>query len=77
MNKIEVGQRWKHFKGFELKVIAIAKHTETLEELVVYEHDDTIWARPISMFMNPDDVSSRKDNVTGQTYRFEPVEENA
>lgn len=40
MNKIEVGEKWKHFKGFELKVIAFVRHTETLEELVIYEHDN-------------------------------------
>lgn len=71
MNEIAVGQRWKHFKGFELKIIAIAKHTETLEELVIYEHNNEVWARPKSMFTNPDDVSKRQDNVTGQKYRFE------
>lgn len=76
MNKVEVGSIWRHFKGFELKVLAIAKHTEILEELVIYEHDSSLWARPISMFTNPDNVRNRSDNVTGQTYRFEQVEEN-
>lgn len=73
MNKIEVGEKWKHFKGFELKVIAFVRHTETLEELVIYEHDNEMWARPKSMFTSPDDVSDRKDNVTGQKYRFMKV----
>lgn len=76
MNTVNVGQLWKHFKGFELKISALAKHTETMEELVVYEHNGEIWARPLSMFTNPDDVGDRKDNVTGQKYRFEKVSES-
>lgn len=52
------GSTWKHFKGYELTVIAVAKHTETGETLVVYEcrnpkdenYVPSIWARPMSMF---------------------------
>lgn len=53
-----IGSTWKHFKGYELTVIAVAKHTETGETLVVYEcrnpkdenYVPSIWARPMSMF---------------------------
>jgi hypothetical protein len=51
---IEVGAKYKHSKsGKEYGVVALARHSETLEELVVYralygEHD--VWVRPIAMF---------------------------
>ena len=44
---------YKHYKGNLYKVIAIAKHTETLEDLVVYEAlygNNDIWCRPLSMW---------------------------
>ena len=49
---IKVG-KYRHFKGNEYKVIAIAKHSETLEEMVVYKAlygDGDIWVRPAKMW---------------------------
>ena len=46
---------YKHFKGHVYKVIGIAKHSETLEEQVVYVSisDNTdIWVRPANMFLD-------------------------
>ena len=45
--------RYRHFKGNEYEVIAVARHSETLEEMVVYralygEHG--LWVRPASMW---------------------------
>lgn len=34
---ISVGGQYEHYKGFRYKVIGVALHTETLEELVVYQ----------------------------------------
>ncbi len=45
--------KYRHYKGNEYEVIGMARHSETLEELVIYRalygnHD--IWARPVSMW---------------------------
>lgn len=72
---VNIGQKYRHFKGHVSTVLNIAKHTESLEDLVIYEHDNTVWARPVSMFMDKEDISNRPDNVTGQKYRFELIEE--
>lgn len=72
---IQIGQKYRHFKGNIIKVLNIAKHSETLEDMVVYEHNGNIWVRPVSMFLSKEDVSNRSDNVTGQKYRFEIIEE--
>lgn len=45
--------RYRHFKGNEYLVIGIAKHSETLEEMVVYRAlygDGGLWVRPSSMW---------------------------
>ena len=49
---IECG-RYRHFKGNEYEVIAVVKHSETLEEMVVYRAlygDGGVWVRPASMW---------------------------
>lgn len=45
--------RYRHFKGNEYEVIAIAKHSETLEEMVVYKAlygEGGLWVRPAEMW---------------------------
>ena len=47
---------YKHYKGNIYEVIGIAKHSETLEELVVYKatyqkDGENLWARPLKMFL--------------------------
>jgi len=69
--KVEVGKKYKHFKGNVYQVIAIAKHTETDELLVIYSCGDDIWARPYDMFVSKVDKEKYPD--TEQTYRFELV----
>ncbi len=51
MEEIELG-KYRHFKGAIVEVIALAKHSETLKEMVVYKHLDTneIWVREASMW---------------------------
>lgn len=49
---VKIG-KYRHFKGKEYEVIGIGKHSETLEEFVVYRclyGDYSIWIRPLAMF---------------------------
>lgn len=49
---IELG-KYKHFKGNEYEVIGVVKHSETLEELVLYRAlygERGMWVRPIDMW---------------------------
>lgn len=77
MKKVEVGKKYKHFKGIEIEVLGIAKHSETLENLVIYTHLGTgdMWARPEEMFLSEEDVTNKAGNITGQKYRFELMED--
>ena len=53
MPDVCVGGKYRHFKGNEYEVMAIARHSETLEPMVVYRAlygDGDCWVRPLSMF---------------------------
>jgi len=47
--------KYKHYKGKFYEVIGTARHSETLEELVVYKalyqpEGENLWVRPLKMF---------------------------
>lgn len=45
--------RYRHFKGNEYELIGVARHSETLEELVVYRAmygEGGLWVRPAAMW---------------------------
>ncbi len=55
MKTLQMGT-YKHFKGMEYTVIGIAKHSETLEDMVVYVCNyenprSRVWVRPLGMFL--------------------------
>ena len=59
MEEIKLGV-YKHYKGNEYRVLAIATHSETLEKMVVYQAlygEYGIWVRPISMWNELVDVN--------------------
>jgi len=63
-NQIRAGI-YQHFKGKEYKVIGVAKHSETLEDLVVYEalypnETAKLWVRPVEMFLDNVEVEGKK-----------------
>lgn len=46
--------RYRHYKGNEYRVIGLARHTETEEELIVYQAlygERGLWVRPAAMFV--------------------------
>jgi len=60
--KIELG-KYKHFKGGEYEVIGIAKHSETLEDFVVYKSlygKKDLWIRPLKMFLEKVTINGKK-----------------
>ncbi|HLB52389.1 MAG TPA: DUF1653 domain-containing protein [Chlamydiales bacterium] len=51
---VSVGGVYEHFKKKQYKVLAIAHHSESLEEFVVYQAlygEGGIWVRPVAMFV--------------------------
>ena len=57
------GRIYKHFKGNKYKLIDVAKHSETLEEMVVYKAlygDGGVWVRPASMWDEEVEFEGRK-----------------
>ena len=63
--------RYRHFKGNEYEVLSVARHSETLEDMVVYRAlygDGGLWVRPAAMWSE----TVEKDGYCGP--RFAPVE---
>ncbi len=55
--------RYRHYKGGEYQVIGTARHSETDELLVVYRclyDNDSLWVRPLAMFMETVLVDGRE-----------------
>lgn len=49
---IEIGKKYRHYKGNVYEVIAIGKHSETVEDMVVYKSlkNGDVWIRPKYMW---------------------------
>ncbi|MFH1193837.1 MAG: DUF1653 domain-containing protein [bacterium] len=53
---------YEHFKGGRYEVIGVARHSETLEEVVLYKHldDGELWVRPVVMFLEEVERNGKK-----------------
>lgn len=54
---------YEHHKGNHYEVIEVARHSETLEPLVVYRAlygERALWVRPFGMFLEEIDVDGKQ-----------------
>jgi len=61
--------KYRHFKGKEYMVLGIAKHSETLEPIVVYQAlygDFDLWVRPAAMW----NETVEKDGYIGPRFQY-------
>ena len=55
--------KYEHYKGKQYEVIGLAKHSETLEDLVVYMAlygDNELWVGPLKMFLEDVKIDGKK-----------------
>jgi hypothetical protein len=71
-NEIVTGGLYRHYKGKMYRALDIVRHSETLEELVLYEtlyenELGKLWVRPKAMFLSNIEIEGRS------VRRFQPV----
>lgn len=60
--KLPIG-RYRHYKGPEYQVLAVVRHSETEEELVLYKPlygEQELWVRPLAMFLETVTINDQK-----------------
>ena len=61
--------KYRHFKGNEYELIAVATHSETMEPMVVYRAlygEKGLWVRPASMWTE----TVERDGYCGPRFRY-------
>jgi len=67
MTELKLG-KYEHCKGKQYEVIGLARHSETLEELVIYKAlynseefgNNSLWARPKNMFIETVNINGKE-----------------
>lgn len=60
--ELVIGAKYRHYSGKEYLAIGFAKHSETLEELIIYQAlygNHQFWARPKEMFLGDVDFNGQ------------------
>lgn len=60
---------YEHYKGLKYRLVSVARHSETLDEYVVYQAlygDQLTWVRPLSLFLE----NVTKEGVTFPRFRY-------
>ena len=61
--------KYRHFKGGEYELLGVARHSETLEEMVVYRalySSGGLWVRPAAMWQEV----VKRENYTGPRFTW-------
>ena len=77
MREVKKGERYRHFKGHEYIIIAIAKDSEDLKEKIVYQDINNplnVWVRDKNEFLSLVDKNKYPDVL--QKERFEKISDN-
>ena len=73
---LKINGIYQHYKGNRYQVIDVARHSETVEDMVIYKMlygDFSLWVRPLAMFL--EDVTITVDGVETTQPRFAYIEQ--